>query len=47
MSRNLVMATGGKQKISQSFIKKYEVKKDCMVLTSDEVLHEKKFRQIV
>jgi hypothetical protein len=42
--RNLVLASGGKQKIPKNFNKKYELSKDTMVLISDEVLRERKFK---
>ena len=46
-SKNLVLASGGKQKIPTNFHKKYEIPKTAHVFTSDEVLHEKKFRELV
>lgn len=46
-SRNLVLATGGKQKVEKNFHKKYELKKSTKVLTSDEVLRETQFKSLL
>ena len=47
LSKNVVLATGGKQKIPKGFNKKFEIGRDALVMISDEVLRERNFRKLV
>ena len=46
-SRHVVLACGGRQKLKKSTLKKYEISPKTEVFTSDEVLRERKFRQLL
>eukprot|EP00347_Sterkiella_histriomuscorum_P021429 403334007 len=46
-SQNVVIATGGKQKVSKSQIKRYEINSNALVYSSDDILKEQKFKQLV
>jgi hypothetical protein len=47
ISRNIVMATGGKQRIPSNFFKQYNLKKSVKVLCSDDVLREEGFKSLL
>lgn len=48
VSRNIVLATGGRQKLpSTSSLKKFDITKKQRVYTSDEILRESGFKKLV